>query len=174
MSHNRRLYNMLLIITTSLFFLLINVSLSACVFMSCRLNNLSSRLPSPRDQSINTNDFLGNQELVFAHHPRFTCNLSFLSQRGGAIHTHTHTQTHTHTHKHTHQNRNSLAWNINFARKRHRESETSSNLMQEKSHLARVCEFKEERGLPSLPLSLPLSLSLYIYPFFPPLVNADH
>lgn len=31
------------------------------------------------------------------------------------------------------QTENTLAWNINLPRKRHRESETSSNLMQEKT-----------------------------------------
>lgn len=100
----------------------------------------------------------------------FTCNLSFpLKQRGGALPKTKQKYTHSHTTSVLHQNRNSLAWNINLPRKRHRESETSSNLMQEKTAIWLGCvNLKRGEGRDLF------SLSFYIYPFLPPPVNADH
>lgn len=77
------------------------------------------------------------------------------SQRGGrAMLQKKSTATHTQTTSVLHQNRNSLAWNINLPRKRHHESETSSNLMQEKTAIWLGCENLKWGEGRDLPLSL--------------------
>lgn len=145
---------------------------SGCLFfLSPRLNNHSLWLCSLPEQSINITGFLGITKCTHeaaATRQRFTCNLSARSilpsqtgRRSLVKKNPPKKPTHTPTHPTSvlHQNRNSLAWNINLPRKRHRESETSSNLMQEKTAIWLGCvnlKRGEERDL-SLSLFLHLS-----------------
>lgn len=161
----------MLLIFRSLFFLLINASLSwmrlqrrLVFFPPSWLNNHSLRLLSLPEQSINITGFLGITKCVHeaaATCLSFTCNLPERSVLPSQIERRSFvTHAHTHTTSLLQQNRNSLAWNINLPRKRHRESETSSNLMQEKTAIWLGCvNLKRGEGR---------DLSLCVYLFFTP------
>lgn len=146
-----------------------------------QLHNKSLRLPLVPEQSINGSTvFLGNEvaggppslhlQSVRQICPSPSKREEELSKRKKREEERARTRSNSVL---LHQNRNSLAWNINLPRKRHRESETSSNLMQEKTAIWLGREFKERRGerpLPSPSLYQPSTSILSL----PPSVNADH
>lgn len=125
---------------------------------SRRFNNESLCLLSPPEQSINTSRFLGITKWAHkaaAAHLCFTCSRAESCSKSARTYSHSASVL-----------RNSLDWNINLPRKRHCESETSSNLMQEKTAI-----WLGRANLKQALFVLSGS-SLYIDPFFPPPVNA--
>lgn len=155
--HNQKRHIMLLIFRT-LFFFLINVFFimdaitAAACFFSPRLNNHSLWLCSLPEHSINIARFLGIAKCRSSGCPPV---LYLQSARKRKKNKQTLTPISVFQ-----QKRNSLAWNINLPRKRHRESETSSNLMQEKTAIwLSYVNLKQERARdPSFSLVLHSSL----------------